>query len=121
MPGVFDMPPQTVQRYQVENVVSPFCFWRFNHKRRRMSAGTVLRVEVLARASIHWSVDDWQTLHDSHTTDTQLGGHFADLPTDRLLPGSAVRFTFLWLNADRWEGVDFDVMIEGTMRRCEGA
>ena len=108
---VFDLPPQTVQRYQVEKAPATLAFWRFNHKCHRMPAGKVLRVEVLVRAMVRWSLDDWQTVHETQTTDTLLGIHFADLPTDHLPPDRRARFTFLWLDAQRWEGQDFEITV----------
>jgi glucoamylase len=106
---VFDMPPQPVERYQRNKVTSPFAIWRFNHKCRCFSRGRTLRIEVLTAARVHWSSDGWQTVHDSTTTDTGLGVHHVDLPTERLAVGSEVRFTFFWPEADRWEGQDFKV------------
>ena len=38
---VFDLPPQTVQRYLTEKTVSPRMVWRFNHKIRSMPAGKI--------------------------------------------------------------------------------
>lgn len=38
---VFDMPPQPVQRYQVEKIESPWLIWRFNHKLRSLPAGQI--------------------------------------------------------------------------------
>ena len=61
--------------------------------------GKVLRLEVFAPALVHWSTDGWQTTHDTPTRDTGLGIHFADLPTERLPPGSEVVFTFYWPEA----------------------
>ena len=58
---VFDMPPQPTERYQVEGVRSRHCVWRFNQKCRSVPAGSVLRVELLAAASVHWSADGWRT------------------------------------------------------------
>jgi glucoamylase len=114
---VFDMPPQTVQRYQVENVISPFAIWRYNHKCRRIPAGKRLRIEVLAPALIHWSTDDWRTFQDSRTVDSGLGIHYADLPAEDIPAGRHVTFTFLWLEERRWEGTDFRVeIVEETLR-----
>lgn len=108
---VFDMPPQAVQRYQVEKVTSPFAIWRFNHKCRRIPVGNRLRVEVPAAALVHWSGDGWRTVHDTRTGDSGLGIHFADLPTEGLPAGETVTFTFFWLEEDRWEGVDFALTV----------
>jgi glucoamylase len=108
---VFDLPPQPVQRYQVEKKEARHFVWRFNHKCRHMPAGKILRIETMALAMIHWSVDRWQTTHDSQTQDTGLGMHFLDLPTLHLFPGSWVDFTFYWPEGQRWEQVDFAVEV----------
>ncbi|MGE3806642.1 MAG: glucan 1,4-alpha-glucosidase [Gemmataceae bacterium] len=109
---VFDMPPQTVQRYLVKKVTSPRCSWRFNHKCVTITRGKDLRVEVLAPAKVHWTLDGWQTTRDSDTTDTGLGIHYVDLPMRELPAGRQVNFTFFWLKGDRWEGKDFTVRVE---------
>jgi glucoamylase len=108
---VFDRPPQTVQRYLVDKTTSERVIWRFNNKVRTMPAGTALRIETLAAAVVHWSVDGWRTGHDAPTRDTTLGVHVADLPTTSLLDGS-VDLTFYWIDARRWEGADFVVGVE---------
>ncbi len=110
---VFDTPPQTVQRYQVEKVTSRLAIWRFNHKCRRILAGRLLRIEVLAPALVHWSLDEWHSVHDTQTLDSGLGIHVADLPTDGLPIGGVLTFTFLWLKESRWEGVNFEVTVSG--------
>jgi glucoamylase len=86
--------------------------WRFNNKVRTMSARRTLRVETLAPAMVHWSVDGWGTVRDTPTHDTTLGVHVVDLPTTRLRGADRVDFTFYWPEADRWEGTDFVVCIE---------
>ncbi len=58
---VFDMPPQTVQRYIVDKVGSRFAPWRYNNKCQVMPAGMILRLEVQDAADVHWSIDDWET------------------------------------------------------------
>ncbi|MBP6469966.1 MAG: glucan 1,4-alpha-glucosidase [Chloroflexi bacterium] len=78
---LFDMPPQTVKRYVAGKSPSPFTTWRFNHKRRAIPAGKILRLELLNTAVIHWTTDNWQTTHQTHTQDTGLGVHTADLAT----------------------------------------
>ena len=109
---VFDLPPQTVRRYQIEKQDTTFGVWRFNHKCRTISAGKILRVETLAPARIHWGTDGWQAVHDTATRDTGLGTYLADLPTQALLRGSIINFTFYWPKEGRWENVDFAVRIE---------
>jgi glucoamylase len=110
---VFDRPPQTVQRYLVKKAAtSRHIIWRFNNKVRTMPASRTLRVETLAKAAVHWSVDGWRTVRDTATHDTTLGVHVADLPTTRLRRGDRVDLTFYWPEVDRWEGTDFVVCIE---------
>jgi glucoamylase len=108
---VFDMPPQTAERYLTKRTGSPLAFWRFNHKTHSFPAGRVLRIETLAEATVHWSDDGWHTTHDTTTQDTGLGVHKADLPTKSLAHGATVKFTFFWHAAARWEGTDFEILV----------
>ena len=109
---VFDRPPQTVQRYLVDKTASHRVTWRFNNKVRTIPPGAALRVETLASAVVHWSVDGWRTVCDTATRDTTLGVHIVDLPTTRLRPGAGVDLTFYWPEASHWEGVDFVICVE---------
>ncbi len=108
---VFDLPPQTVQRYLVDKVESPYLVWRFNHKIRSLTAGKNLRIETLAQAVIHWSDDGWKTIRDEKTRDSGLAIHIADLAAASLPGGSRVNFTIYWPETGAWEGVDFAVRI----------
>ncbi len=109
---VFDMPPQPVERYQENDTSSPYAIWRFNHKVHRIMAGDILRLEVLAPATVRWSSDGWQTSHELPTTDTSLGVCSADLPSDELRAGTDIVFTFLWKDDQRWQGEDFVVTVQ---------
>jgi glucoamylase len=108
---IFDLPPQTVQRYLNKKTGSARLVWRFNHKLRFMPAGKILRLETLAPAVIHWSGDNWQTINDVTTKDAGLGIHFADLATETLAQGNQVTFTFYWPDAGHWEGMDFVITL----------
>jgi glucoamylase len=109
---IFDRPSQTVRRYLVEKTPSLHVTWRFNNKVRSMPSGRILRIETLAPAIVHWSVDDWCTVHDAPTADTTLGVHVADLHTTNVRTGGRVNLTLYWPDVDRWEGVDFFVWVE---------
>lgn len=110
--AVFDMPPQGVQRYIRGHTLAPFRIWRFNHKLNTLPGGKLLRIEVGARAMVHWSVDDWKTCHDSHTRENPFGIHLLELPTADLAEGARVVFTFYLPDAGHWEHVDFSVRVE---------
>jgi glucoamylase len=109
---VFDIPPHPVERYQKQKMRSPNFIWRFNHKVRTMPAGKTLRIEAIAPARIHWSIDGWKTLRDCETIDSGLGIQYADLPTAALATGSTITFTFFWSEVEKWEGTDFEVVVE---------
>ena len=76
-----------------------------------MPASRILRIETLAAAIVHGSVDDWVTVLDTPTIDTTLGVHVADLRTMNLRPGDHVSLTFYWPDVDRCEGPDFLVCV----------
>ncbi len=91
---------------------SPLIIWRFNHKCRTMISRKKLRIETLSPATVHWSPDGWNEVHDVVTKDSGLGLHYVDLPTERFSVGTSILFTFCWLDIGRWEGKDFEVRIE---------
>jgi glucoamylase len=109
---VFDMPPQTVQRYVLGKAGCPPVIWCVHQKCRSMPAGRTLRVMSRVRAVVHWSVDGWHTWQDTELGDSGLDLFLADLPTAHLAPGAAVVFTFYWPEAARWENADFEVSVE---------
>lgn len=103
---VFDMPSQTVQRYQVDRVGSPYALWRLNQKCRTMSQGKTLRLEFTFPAIVHWSTDARKSWHDAETRDTTLGVHVVDLPTEKLADGTTIMFTFYRPQTGRRENIN---------------
>ena len=111
---LFDLPPQTVQRYLKDKTTSPRMVWRFNHKIRSMPAGKILRVETLVPGVVHWSGDGWKSVADAATADMGLGIHSADLETTGISGKAQIDLTFYWPDAHRWEGENFTVrVVEG--------
>jgi len=108
---VFDMPPQTVQRYLVEKTVSPYTLWRFTYKRTTMPCGKILRIETMAPATVRWSYDDWKTTQEFKSKDTGVGIYVSDLPTQKIPEGKEIKFTFYWPDTDHWEGEDFSIRV----------
>jgi glucoamylase len=109
---VFDMPPQTVKRYIVENTQSPRMIWRFNHKISSIEAGKILRIEVVSPAIIHWSFDDWNSVQDTSAVEVGLGIYTADLITQKVPEGKQIQFTFYWSESGTWEGTNFNVKVK---------
>ena len=116
---VFDMPPQTVQRYQIDETHSPRSIWRFNNKSRVITAGLMLRVEVLSPAEVQWSSDGWKTVRKVATQDTGLGIYFADLPADQLAAGDTIAFRFLWNDKQNEQSSTFTVQVVDSTKGSE--
>jgi glucoamylase len=107
---VFDMPPQTVQRYLVDNVTAQFTVWRFNHKSSSIPAGFTLRIEVSTPATVVWSDDNWKTQKSKPSDPTRLDIHYVDIETSGMPAGAQIEFTFYWPNGN-WEGQNFKVSV----------
>ena len=106
----FDRVEPAFQRYVVNPVQSLYEIWSFRHQRRQMRHGTILRIIVAAKATIVWSVDHWATTNKSDTMGSSgLDLWFADFPTESLPVGSVLEFTFFWIEAQRWEGRNWQV------------
>ena len=84
--------------------------WRFNRQPSRVAKGATLRVQAAAPFQLHWTRDEWQTVHDNSSSSTALGIEFVDIlvPDTQQVP---IRFTFFWTAANRWEGRDYVVEV----------
>jgi glucoamylase len=107
---VFDMPPQTVQRYLVEKKTAECTVWRFNQKSTSAPAGFTLRIEVLAPATVVWTADGWKSQREDAMKATRLGIYFLDLPTGSMPAGTRIEFTFRWDNGT-WQGSNFEMKL----------
>ena len=108
---IFDQPPQTVQRYQIQKQRATHFEWRFNNKCRMVPQGKTLRLVLPAPAMVHWSFDGWQAAQDTNTRDP-LDMFVADLPSEQLPVGREIVFTFYWPQQQRWEGTNYTVVVE---------
>jgi glucoamylase len=86
--------------------------WRFNNKTHSVPRNKTLRIVLLTPGRVHWSVDNWNTCHDTDARDTGLGIYTLDLPTASLQGGAKAVFTFFWPAENRWEGKDYVVTVE---------
>ena len=119
---IFDMPRQSVRRYLVDGVESPHVLWRLGHRRRAVTPGKVLRVELPWPAVVLWSAGAGRDARRIPTRDSGLGIHFADLTTQGLSRGEAVGFTITQSGPGRRGEVGrWSVQIEGEpVRREDG-
>ena len=105
---VFDRIPAVAARYRSGGRRRPpLEVWKFNRQVAEVLPEATLRVQVGAEFVLHWSDDDWRTVHDEPARPTSLGLYYVDLPP--LGKKGAYSFTFRWPLADRWEGRDFRV------------
>ncbi|PYS05733.1 MAG: hypothetical protein DMG17_33680, partial [Acidobacteria bacterium] len=58
----------------------------------------------------HWTTDEWLHSTDARSRATGVDIEFVDLP----LPDqkTRIRFTFLWLDENRWEGNDYKIELQ---------
>lgn len=97
-------------RYVQQRRKSSLQVWRFNLPLAEIRAGACLRLQIDAPAVIHWSADQWSTVHDSRTEPTSFGVHYFDFP-EEAYGSDAIVFTLYWPEGDRWEGCDYAVAV----------
>ncbi len=108
---IFDMPPVTAERYLTGKSRAAFASWRFTDRIDSLGKEKDLRIEVLAPAVVHWTVDHWRTAHDLCTGDTRLGVHAADFRRHQFGSAEQFEFTFQWTEANHWEGENFRISL----------
>jgi glucoamylase len=109
--AVFDMPPQPGERYVRNKLDARVQSWRINNQATRVIEGRILRVELLERATVRWSSDNWMMVNDMTTIATGFGTYICDLPTQALRADETVVFTIYWNDRKIWKGENFDVRI----------
>ncbi|HEX5553468.1 MAG TPA: glucan 1,4-alpha-glucosidase [Chitinophagaceae bacterium] len=108
---VFDMPEYTKSRYIDKNTKAKYKVWRFEQPYHVIEKGKILRIATRIPATIHWSLDNWETTEDIDTVDSGLGTFIADLP--KMTKKGRVVFTFYWKKAKHWENKNFEVEVKG--------
>ncbi len=105
---VFDLIPEVADRYLNNRGRKDLEIWKRNRQTPSIRAGMTLRVQAIQPFMLHWSGDEWRTVHDSSSHTTAVGLHYVDLqtgPRDR----APLRFTFRWQESGEWLGHDFRV------------
>jgi glucoamylase len=105
---VFDRVAAVADRYLPGRGRKDLEIWKFRRRPRTVSTGATLRIQDPAPFRLRWSLSDWRTSTDSASLTTALGIHYADIVVPEGQE-SAVRFTFFWPEAGRWEEGDFQV------------
>ncbi|MGZ4811150.1 MAG: glycoside hydrolase family 15 protein [Terriglobales bacterium] len=108
---VFDLIEASYDRYvrrsREDNTIE---VWKFNRQVPSAAAGTKLRIQADFPFLLHWTADEWQHATDTRSEGTGVGIEFVDisLPEQR----APIRFTFFWVDQDRWEGKDYKVELQ---------
>ena len=111
---IFDLIPEVYQRYVVNPAHGkPIEIWRKNWQIQYIKPGLTLRVLAEQKFRLRWSIDDWQTMHDTESTTTALDIDYADIEID-VAQEDQICFTFFWLDSNKWEGYDFHVTISAS-------
>ena len=109
---VFDLVEPAYDRYVMGDAERKAIeIWKSNHQVQTVPAGTLLRIQATSPFVLHWTSDDWQHSIDTGSQGTAVGIEFVDIPVPEQQQNPN-RFTFLWLEENRWEGKDYTVNLQ---------
>jgi glucoamylase len=89
---VWNMPPQTVQRYIIDRSTSRYQIWTPRQQRAFVDHGKDLRVDARDALAIRWNAHPSKDFDEIETIDSNLGVRWAVLPLAHLERGTRVRF-----------------------------
>jgi glucoamylase len=107
---VFDLISDVAERYLGLQKRTPLEVWKKNRQVRSVPCGVTLRIQASRPFTLHWSKGEWIHPTDTSAQPTSIGINFVDIkigPADR----APIRFTFLWLDNNSWEGRDYVVEV----------
>jgi glucoamylase len=110
---VSDLIPEIAERYLRVRKRQPLEVWKRDRMIRAVPPGTRLRIQAPAAFMLHWSKDEWNHASDTRACTTSTGLHFVDIKVGRA-DRAPPRFTFLWLDDERWEGHGYAVEVRAT-------
>jgi glucoamylase len=108
---VFDQIEAVAERYANGREPLKMEVYKLRRPLNSIPAGYTLRVTAQNHFRILWTADDWKTQTNASGTTLGSAGTYADIPTT---VGQAGRlsFTLFWTDENRWEGRNYDVVIE---------
>jgi glucoamylase len=98
------------RRYTEGPAQEPAFVWSHRHQITRLAAGRRLRVQLPRPGAVHYTFDAWSTFVEIEAVDTTLGVWVAEIPSNRLSPGSEFSWTAHYVTG--WEGKNFTVTVE---------
>jgi len=98
------------RRYTEGPQQEPAFVWSHRHQITRLAAGRRLRVQLPRPGAVHYTFDEWATFVEVEAIDTTLGVWVAEIPSNRLAPGSEFSWTAHYMTG--WEGKNFTLTID---------
>jgi glucoamylase len=98
------------RRYTEGPQHEPAFVWSHKHQITRLIAGRRLRVQLPRPGAVHYSFDDWKTFAEADAADTTLGVWVAEVPTNKMTPGSELVWTAHYVTG--WEGKNYSITVE---------
>jgi glucoamylase len=107
---IFDLVQPVVDRYQSATYAPRNLeVWNFARQMKTMPKGATLLIPLASQFKLRWSLDNWATVNDTDSKATNVGIYFAEIPTTNAPALGPVSFTFYWVAAGNWEGVNYRV------------
>jgi glucoamylase len=109
---VFDVIPPVAERYTGERKqCRRIEIWKHDRQCRTVKKDHILRIQLAGIFRLHWTINGWQTAHDTNSFSTSLNIHFVDISisADQVAP---IQFTFYYPENGRWEGCDYLVQVQ---------
>jgi glucoamylase len=108
--GFPDLVVPARHRYTEGTPQEPAFVWSHRHQIARIAAGRRLRVQLPRPGSVHYTFDDWKTFGEADAIDTTLGVWVAEIPSNKLLPGSELAWTAHYVTG--WEGKNYSLTVD---------
>jgi len=98
------------RRYAFQPPAEPAVVWSESHPVRTVPEGRIVRVQIRRPADVVWTADGGTTSRSAAAHDTGLGFRVADLPVNRLRPGTTVQWTLRYPDGT-WDPEDYQLRI----------
>ena len=108
---VFDMPPQSAERYVKQRITATHVIWRPDQRWRSIPVRKTLRLEFEEPTQVRWRMNEASDWRHAETTATGLGMHKVDLPTADLAAGIRVILSLASTSANSTNETEHEVRI----------
>ncbi len=108
---VFDLIEDVQERYRDRGRRTLLEVWKPNRRIHEVPPGARLRIFGHKPFLLHWCLGDWDAASDTRSNPTAVGIDFVDIDV-RAEQRAPIRFTFFWIEDQRWEGRDYAVEVK---------